>query len=130
MGIRPLGIESETEFNARLRSVMRSQGLGAIHIRDASVVGVPDLVVYEEEHLLAWTELKYDDEEVRPSQVEFLRAHRNSYVLRYSGKTENILVFRQANQLPMATVKIGIDWKTNLMAWNKYWTDKRSIQNG
>lgn len=121
MGIPALAEQlSETEFNARLRSLMRAQGLKAIHVREADEPGVLDLVVYQSEALYGWLELKVDNEAVRTSQKEFLRDHRNSYVLRYMSRSGNILVYRRNAETPMATVKIGIDWKTSLMKWNEY----------
>lgn len=68
---------SEAEFNADLREVLKSQGLGALHIRETDNPGAYDLLItlplpgWPPQHL--WAELKILDEELRPSQRAFQR---------------------------------------------------------
>lgn len=82
---------NETEFNASLRAVLRTQGLGGLHIREADIFGVSDLVIWRGRSLLAWAELKVDDRILEPQQHEFLMERDaesgSAYVIRYSNKT-------------------------------------------
>ncbi len=114
---------SETEFNKTLRGVLSMHGLVAIHIKEAHFPGVADLLVFKGRQIKAWLELKIDDEEVRPSQREFLRLRDkeagNAYTLRYMSRTGNILVFRADAESPMATVKLDAPWEYNLDKWNE-----------
>jgi hypothetical protein len=113
----------ETDFNRWLRGVLAAQGLEAIHIKEAHFPGVADLLIFKGQQIVAWAELKVNDEEVRPSQREFLRARDaeagNAYVLRYMPATGNVMVFRAAAEAPMATVKLMSAWEQNFNRWNE-----------
>ena len=67
---------TETEFNRQMREVLRAQGMRCLHIREADQPGVLDLIVWTVIPLPRtpprWLELKIGDEEVRPSQVDFM----------------------------------------------------------
>lgn len=68
---------SETAFNADLREVLRAQGFGVIHVRDADTPGTYDLLITQVKegwppHNL-WAELKVMDKELEPSQRTFYR---------------------------------------------------------
>ena len=120
----------ETEFNGRMRVIFRSQGLNVLHIREADVPGPADLIVWRGRELLAWVELKVDEEEVRISQIEFLRDRRaeadNAYVFRYMNRSQLIRVYRpqvvEASSAwkPLAVVPMTIDWPKHLEAWNTW----------
>lgn len=70
---------SETAFNADLRAVLRSQGLGVLHVRETDTPGAYDLLCTRRapdpfefaRHF--WVELKVMDEPLRPSQILFQR---------------------------------------------------------
>jgi len=74
---------SETAFNADLREVLRAQGLGVVHVREADNPGVFDLHVSRSyrrrkdgplhPHRYLWVELKIEHEELRPSQKTWAR---------------------------------------------------------
>lgn len=70
----PVGpFNDETVFNKWMRSRIRGRGYQCIHIREADIPGPLDLLVWDAEYP-AWIELKLNDREVEPSQLEFLRA--------------------------------------------------------
>lgn len=66
-------------FNPDLREVLRQQGLGALHVREADLPGVFDLLVTEASgtHRHLWLELKIFAE-VEPSQIGFARARTSA----------------------------------------------------
>ena len=74
---------SETVFNADLREVLRAQGFGVVHVREADNPGVYDLHVSStfqrrkngpmHPHRYAWIELKIEHEELRLSQRGWAR---------------------------------------------------------
>jgi hypothetical protein len=71
---------NETEFNAGMRRAIRAHGLRVMHIRETDTPGVLDLMVYQGSPvgitlIIAWVELKLQGEELRPSQVNFIREH-------------------------------------------------------
>lgn len=111
----------EAQFNKDLRTILRRHGMVAIWVREADVVGVADLLVFKGQQIKAWLELKVDDEEVRPSQREFLRARDaeagNAFVLRYISHTGNILVFRADAETPMAIARLESPWGEYLDTW-------------
>lgn len=84
-------IKTETEFNSDMRSALATQGYRALHIREAHITGVADLLVYKwlkgVQSICAWLELKVKTSKgsgaPRPAQVEFMRDHwrlgRNSF---------------------------------------------------
>lgn len=93
---------SETAFNADLREVLKSQGLGVLHVRETDTPGAFDLLCTYEDwrdkrmsvpHF--WVELKVMDEPLRPSQVTFQRDRGTEvmFVLRlregYSAQLKN-----------------------------------------
>lgn len=88
----------ESDFNSALRRVLRLQGLRVIHIVEADETGVSDLEVWLGNTILAWMELKVDNEKLRPSQVEFLRERDresgNAFVVRLAGNTGVLSVER------------------------------------
>lgn len=75
---------NETKFNAELRAVLRSQGLGVLHIREADQPGPADLVIWQGPRLVAWVELKFGDHDTEPHQEQFIKAREleggNAYV--------------------------------------------------
>lgn len=77
---------NETQFNAGLRAVLRAQGLGALHVREADQPGTADLLIWKGQRLLAWVELKIGDHEVEPQQWQFLEEQvkrgSSAYVVR------------------------------------------------
>lgn len=68
---------SETAFNADLREALRTQGLGAIHVRDTDTPGAYDLLITHVRQgwppQSLWAELKVMDKELEPSQRTFFR---------------------------------------------------------
>lgn len=76
---------TETKFNSELRSVLRAQGLGVLHIREADQPGPTDLLIWEGRRVLAWAELKVGDNDTDPQQDQFIKAREaeggNAYVL-------------------------------------------------
>lgn len=66
---------SETAFNADLREVLKSQGLGVLHVRETDTPGAFDLLVNFRTSIRPswWVELKVMDEPLRPSQITFQR---------------------------------------------------------
>lgn len=107
-------IASETEFNLLMRGALLDQGHHNLHIREANVPGVSDLIIYTAADF--WVELKVDDEEVRPSQREFSRTlwdrHRNSFFLRLNRKTREITIY-DGRENPLTTVTSDVsatDW--------------------
>lgn len=88
----------EIDFNSSMRSTLRLHGLNALHIREAEVPGPSDLIVWKGDKIIVWAELKVDDEPLRPSQVEFMRARDNesgnAVVIRMMGNTGIITVER------------------------------------
>lgn len=64
---------NETAFNADLRAVMRTQGLGVLHIREADQPGTADLLIWQDwQSSSSWVELKVGDHQVEPHQWQFL----------------------------------------------------------
>jgi hypothetical protein len=64
---------NETQFNAELRAIMRVQGLGVLHIREADQPGASDLVVWQGlRPTSVWVELKVGEHTVEPHQWQFL----------------------------------------------------------
>jgi hypothetical protein len=94
---KPLNV-LEKDFNATMRICLRGRGLEAIHIVEADLPGPADLIVYHGATIIAWLELKIDDEALRPSQVEFLRRHDklsgNAFVVRMAGGTGIVSIER------------------------------------
>jgi hypothetical protein len=89
------GFKDETTFNKWLRSRIRGRGFQCLHIREADVPGPLDLLAWKPGHMV-WIELKLDDREVEPSQIEFLRTQRRkgvrACVVRYWNDTERFQV--------------------------------------
>lgn len=95
--------KAELQFSRDLRSELRARGLGVLVIVEADEPGPSDLMVFEKEMvsvLLGWLELKVDDEALRPSQVEFLRARDketgNAFVVRLESATGVVTIERPA----------------------------------
>lgn len=89
----------EGEFSLHWRNHLRRTGLVVLCVWEADERGVSDLVILDPSHkVLAWAELKVNDEALRPSQVEFLRARDrecgNAFVVRYHGATGLVMVER------------------------------------
>lgn len=117
---------NETEFNSKLRSVLRTQGLGVLHIREADQPGAADLVIWKDQRLLAWVELKIGDHEVEPQQWQFLeervREGGEAYIIRL--KTD----FGRPFAVTMAVVKgnnheapvLGKHMDFHRVSWNQY----------
>lgn len=103
---------AETPFNAMLRVALKRQNLKCIHIRETENPGVLDLIVYKGSWLVAWVELKVADEKVRPSQIDFMRAHPdNSMVVRLqeTGDTWSIEVSRYPLEDKRILAQVGGD---------------------
>lgn len=89
-----VSVNSETAFNFRMREILRAQGLRCLHVRDTDTPGVCDLLVwhrrYDGEMQAIWLELKIGDEELRPSQIEFMHNESSegapTYVVRLYGE--------------------------------------------
>lgn len=135
----PLGrpyTRSETAFNADLREVLRmTAGFSALHVREADLPGVFDLLVTEKLAAGAlprplrflWLELKVGNEEVRPSQVNF---HRDRTAL-----GESCLIGRLRENHAVALSSLGpvhetehlwvADFRTH--CWDKTFHDFLSI---
>lgn len=79
---------NETKFNSELRTVLRAQGLGVLHIREADQPGAADLAIWQGRRL-TWVELKIEDHEVEPHQWQFLEEQKNNggmaFVVRLRG---------------------------------------------
>lgn len=101
---------SETQFNAALRDVLRGQGLKVLHLRECDQDGPSDLIVWRGIMVLAWAELKMNNEPLRPSQKEFLREvgpAGNAYVIRCFGSVQ-VLVLR--NDDPLWSSLKNVQW--------------------
>lgn len=124
----------EGDFNLSIRTIMRAQGLKAIHIREADDPGASDLIVAKGPRILAWAELKMDNEPLRPSQVEFLRAMDtnagNAFVLRMHGNTGIVSVERPLKTDGWSTDNkklivihrtqgLDFDWATGFARWKR-----------
>jgi hypothetical protein len=108
--------KDETAFNAAVRGILRSRGLKCCHVRETDTPGPLDLVVWLGRVLVCWIELKLDDEEVRPSQVEFLRQNDTcSMVLRWKNE-EQIMEWHP--------VGVDLRWPPYKMTWQEFvqWT--------
>lgn len=112
---------TETEFNAAFRAVLRTQGLGGLHIREADQPGVSDLVVWQGRSLQAWAELKVDDRAVEPQQMQFLQEREtesgSAYVIRFNNNTGLTYVAR-----PLSTGLVMVDVFPNfrLVKWKEF----------
>lgn len=89
----------ETEFNLRMRQVIRAHGFRCLHIREADEPGVLDLIVYLQNVIFAWIELKRDNEEVRTSQIQFMKSHSSLgmppvYLMRLRTESGQVDVYR------------------------------------
>ena len=83
--------KDEAVFNAAVRGVFRCNGFKAVHVRETDAPGPLDLVVWKDTELVGWFELKIDDEQVRPSQIEFMRNNKLcSMVMRWLNDLEKI----------------------------------------
>jgi hypothetical protein len=65
--------DDETKFNAKLRRILKAQGFGVTHIREADEQGVFDLLVWKGRRMEAWVELKVRSEPMRESQTIWAR---------------------------------------------------------
>lgn len=130
---KPIAVQfrNETEFNSWMREVLRSAGLGCLHIREADIPGPSDLIIWKGPRIIAWIELKIDDEPVRPSQKEFLRERRKegslALVFRFKSEAEEIEVCMAEQTAPFATVDVRdpANWADRLTRWNELFTGKR-----
>ena len=105
--------KNETEFNAAVRGVFRTWEWGCVHVREADTPGVLDLVAWKPNRVW-WIELKVDDEEIRSSQLEFIRDHpRVSSVFRWRSTTE-ILEITQQGRLKMVTWPAFSSWVSTI----------------
>lgn len=121
--------KNEAEFNARMRAMFRHCGLQCLHIREADVPGPSDLVVWHGQQLVAWIELKIDNEEVRPSQKEFLRDRQLegclALVFRFRNGPDHIEAHLANQDKPFATVEVGDpDWFDRLLRWNSLFVNE------
>lgn len=100
---------AETAFNADLRAVLKTQGLGALHVRETDTPGAYDLLISYTEHGLPpqhlWAELKLMDKPLEPSQRTF---YRERHAL-----DEMLLVIRLREDHSVL-VKDGVDGKEHL----------------
>lgn len=89
---------NETDFNRQLRAAIDKGGVRCLHVREADIPGVTDLVVWEGVELLGWLELKIDDHPLETSQKEFMRERRKEtdrvYVARFRSATQAVEVYR------------------------------------
>lgn len=102
-------VMSETDWNWQIRQALARQSKRSFHIREASEVGVADLIVYHNymtasgtierfQVVDAWLELKVQrpgenwDSLLRPGQREFMRDHwrmgRNAMFVTYDRKVD------------------------------------------
>ena len=114
--------KDETEFNGAVRDVFTAHGLRCVHVREAHTPGPLDLVVWRGRVMVAWIELKIDNEEVRPSQKEFIRADpARCIILRW--RTKEQAVFIEWPDLPKAPPyrltwnEFRGDWSRHLAEW-------------
>lgn len=115
--------DSEAEFNTAVRGVLRGRGLQCIHVREADVPGPLDLVVWLGRALVCWIELKIDDQEVRPSQKEFIRDNGNNcIVMRWLNDRQIIQVWFASMRLTdppyrMTWQEFANEWSPKLFVW-------------
>lgn len=108
--------ENETKFNEAVRNLLTARGLQCVHVREAHKPGPLDLVVWWGRILVAWIELKVDDEEVRPSQKEFIRDNpKSSLVLRWSNEREVLYV---SEGHPEGKAHYGLTWDQFVNFWS------------
>lgn len=103
---------SETEFNSAMREALSSQGYRALHIREAHITGVADLIVYQTSKgvqvIRAWLELKVKTSkssgEPRPAQIEFMRDYWRL------GRNSFFVTLNLQDPQPAIEIKQGHDW--------------------
>lgn len=104
---------TETEFNSAMREALRSQGYRVLHIREADITGVADLIVYKMisgyQRIYAWLEIKVRDDKnysgiPRPAQFEFMRDHWRL------GRNSFFVTLDLRDPLAMITISQGDDW--------------------
>lgn len=118
--------QEETKFNSDFRAVLRAQGLGNLHIREADEPGASDLVVWQGRTILAWAELKVNDREVESQQYQFLMQREteggNAYVIRYSTTSGLVRVFRP---IPEGYQLLEVVNNFGLEKWGPFFQDHR-----
>lgn len=106
-------VMSETEFNSAMREALSSQGYRALHIREAHITGVADLIVYKTikgvQVIRAWLELKVKTSnksgEPRPAQIEFMRDHWRL------GRNSFFVTLDLQDPQPVIEIRQGDDWQ-------------------
>lgn len=115
----------EAWFTTYMLSVLRAQGLRALHIREAETPGVLDLLVWNGSEILGWIELKIGSKPLEPGQREFIRNNEplsgNMFVFRLRKNERFIECYQGLEEDSFAQI-----YEPMACLWRKWlWDHKR-----
>jgi hypothetical protein len=123
---------TETEFNADFRAVLRTQGLGNLHIREADQPGVSDLVIWQDRIILAWVELKVELNTPESHQDQWAKAREaesgNAYYIRLLDTKKGLVsVYILNPDFPNSWMCLSWGINYRLTKWAVYFEEHRRI---